>query len=539
MKFSHILPLAALSTAFVIPDEQVLNKISIEDHHKQPDHSTLGKLPKIPTKELLDDLKKTYNHAVDASRNAIDEALASVDEYRTDAAEDFWDATYDTKAWIGDKLRDFEHREITGGGDEPPHHGPPHHDDPHHGDPHHDDPPHHGPPHHGPPHHGPHDPDHHKPNMTVYQLISESKYTTKLAKLINEDHELVQILNSTKANYTVFAPTDSAFEKIPDHAPKPPKEFIKKVLLYHISPDFYPASRVLQTHTIPTLFKEEKLAAEPVPQRLSVNVGLRGLTLNFYSRVVAINIFGTNGVIHGLSSLVIPPPSTLRILNFAPQDFSTLLLGLGETGFLSELNSTAHNGGTFFAPSNFAFKKLGPRINAFLFSKYGRKYLKALLQYHVVHNQTLYSDAYYSANGESESIVFPKDGSMDTSDDHHGDGPSKGYFHFDLPTLLEDKSLSVDVGRYGPFISMRINGFSRVVVQDGVAKDGVIQVVGDVLIPPKKVGGAEVQQWMGEELSVEELKERLAPLVEDDEDVEEDKQEVENHRSWWPMKWDL
>ena len=76
----------------------------------------------------------------------------------------------------------------------------------------HDGPPHHGPPHHGPPEHGRpgkgphHPPHHHKPNMTVYQLIAGSKYTTKLAKLISEYDDLVEALNSTKANYTVFAP---------------------------------------------------------------------------------------------------------------------------------------------------------------------------------------------------------------------------------------------------------------------------------------------------------------------------------------------
>jgi len=68
-------------------------------------------------------------------------------------------------------------------------------DDPHHGPPHHDHPPHHGGPAH-PPQHG-------EPNQTVYQLISESKYTTKLVKLINKYDDLVETLNSTKANYTV------------------------------------------------------------------------------------------------------------------------------------------------------------------------------------------------------------------------------------------------------------------------------------------------------------------------------------------------
>lgn len=83
----------------------------------------------------------------------------------------------------------------------------------------------------------------------------------------------------------------------------------------------------------------------------------------------------------------------------------------------------------------------------------------------------------------------------------------KGRFHVDLPTLLEDKSLSIDVARYGGFISIKINGFASVAVQDGIAKDGVIQVVSSVLIPPKTPGA--VAESVEEEMDLEEFKERF------------------------------
>lgn len=50
-------------------------------------------------------------------------------------------------------------------------------------------------------------------------------------------------------------------------------------------------------------------------------------------------------------------------------------------------------------------------------------------------------------------------------------------------------------------------------IEDGIAADGVIQVVNNVLIPPKQLGGAQ-QQWLGEDISEEDLKERLEPFVE-------------------------
>lgn len=62
---------------------------------------------------------------------------------------------------------------------------------------------------------------------------------------------------------------------------------------------------------------------------------------------------------------------------------------------------------------------------------------------------------------------------------------------------------------------MKINGFGRVTVEDGIAKDGVIHVISNVLIPPKQLGGME-QHFEGEDLTVEDLVERLDPYVESD-----------------------
>ncbi|KAI9773250.1 MAG: hypothetical protein M1835_006170 [Candelina submexicana] len=477
MRVSHILPFAALTTALVIPDEQTASQLVIET-----DRTPNSFLDRLPAKDkVTSEVGKTYSSLVKYTKNTLDDAIV----FATKTSKKANDKLHQSKseaylygqAWLRSGSDLELPIDVLGGGEHPPHDGPPHHGPP---------PPPHGPDH---GHHG----HHHKPNLTVYQLISESKYTTKLAELINEFDDIVQLLNGTAANYTVFAPTDHAFEKIPEHGQMPSRELLKKVLTYHVSSEFYPAGRVLVTHTIPTLLRGEELGNEP--QRLSTNIGLKGLTVNFYSRIIAVDIFGTNGVIHGVDSILIPPPKTLEIIDLLPTEFSTLELGLGKTGLYETLNKTAHIGGTFFAPSNFAFLKLGPKINAFLFSKYGQKYLKALLQYHVVANQTLYSDAYYKGETDAEVEDIPK-----------------GFFHVDLPTLLEDRSLSIDIARYGRLISIKINGFARVSIEDGIAKDGVIQVVSSVLIPPKKVGGME-EQWQGEHLSVADLKERLEPLV--------------------------
>jgi len=472
MRVFNILPFAALSTALVIPDEQIMSQVAIEPH--RPAESILERLPS--KEELVKELENTFPLVVDSSKNAFDNAIESVTGMVDSAAQTFNEASYfDTKAWLDTTYSLFESTDEERGD---------------HGGRHGDHPgrkrPHHGPHRGGKPHH--------KSNMTVYELIATSKYTTKLAGLINQFDDLVELLNGTTANYTVFAPTDKAFEKIPEHAPKPSKEVLKKILTYHVSADFYPAGRVLVSHTIPSLLLEERLGG--AAQRLSTNIGLRGLTVNFYSRVVAIDIFGSNGVIHGVDSLILPPPKAATIIGLLPGEFSTLELALVKTGLDVAINDTStHVGGTLFAPSNFAFKKLGPKINGFLFSKFGLKYLKALLMYHVVANETLYSDWYEKSDGADMANI------------------PKGYFHIDLPTLLEDRSLSIDIGRFGRLIDIKINGFSRVAIQDGVAKDGVIHVISSVLIPPKQMGGV-TQQWDGGELSEEDLMERLEPFVE-------------------------
>jgi hypothetical protein len=63
---------------------------------------------------------------------------------------------------------------------------------------------------------------------------------------------------------------------------------------------------------------------------------------------------------------------------------------------------------------------------------------------------------------------------------------------------------------------MKINGFSSVAVQDGIARDGVIHVVSSVLIPPKTPRGREEEVEEDGEMELEGFKERLIPYFEDE-----------------------
>jgi len=249
-----LLPLVATSSAYVVLEQQEALKV-----FKQEAPSSAGK-PKQAISHSLQvvdiawtAVQNTINDAKSISSNALDAALTAVSSAKSSFECHHSMTKWDVSSWLASTHDpQFDH-------------GVSHH--PKHK-----------------PHHGPH----HKPNLTVYQLIASSKYTTKLASLIDEFPDLVEALNGTKANYTVFAPTNEAFEKIPHHDKKPSKELIEKVLKYHVSPDFYPAGRVLVSHTIPTALEGEGLGGDA--QRLRVGLGLRGLAVNFYSRIVAVNI---------------------------------------------------------------------------------------------------------------------------------------------------------------------------------------------------------------------------------------------------------
>lgn len=211
-------------------------------------------------------------------------------------------------------------------------------------------------------------------------------------------------------------------------------------------------------------------------------------------------------MIHAVKSILVPPPMVGRELTLFPSKFSTLLLAYDKTDFVSFIHKIPMNGSTVFAPDNAAFAKLGIAANAFLFNtEEGLGYLKAILKYHIVANDTVYSDAYYPS-----------------SDSNAGGDVGHGHYHLDLPTLLPEKNIAIDVARFAGFIRVKINGYIPIKVQDGVAKNGVIHVPANVLIPPHKHG--ENAEETGSEISVEELKERLADFIERDDGSEVEKE---------------
>lgn len=330
-------------------------------------------------------------------------------------------------------------------------------------------------------------------DFTIGEIIARSNYTTKFHKLVAEHESVGKRLNDSSAKLTLFVPIDKAFEHIPHHK-KPSPEIIENALNYHIGIGEYPAGRVLFTHTLPTAYKEPLLGDKP--QRLRTSVGLSGVRVNVYSKVIAVNIKAKNGWIHAVNKILVPPPAIGREISLFPSYFSTLLLAYDKTDFVKYVHNISMVGSTVFVPSNDAWVRLGARANAFLFNtETGKKYLKALLKYQIVPNTTVYSDEIY---GEQAARV--------TND-----------LHLELPTLL-GKSVGVDIHSWKGFRTIILNGAVVVGFEDGVAKNGVVQVVKNVPLPPCRKG--HKHKSASGEIEVEDLKERLRDYVEREKEEE-------------------
>lgn len=335
-------------------------------------------------------------------------------------------------------------------------------------------------------------------NYTIWELISQSNHTDKFASYFKDHKDVIDILNSTEANSTLFVPINEAFEHLPEHE-KPSDEYVDEGLRYHIALGDQHTGFLFPTHTLPTALNEKFLGGKP--QRLRLSTSLRGVFVNFYSKVVAANFKAKNGYIHAVSKILVRPFMIGRTIALFPSKFSTLLLAYEKTDFVKYVHGLTLEGSTVFVPSNKAWEKLGPKANAFLFyTEEGKKHLTALLKYQIVPNVTLYSDEVYYAD-KRFAIKDLKD--------------SSGHFHTQLPTLLE-KDISVDVYTWGVWTSIVLNGAVGTEVIDAIGKNGVAHVTEYIVIPQGRAG-----QKLTGEIEVEELKYLLKDYVDADEEIGE------------------
>lgn len=147
--------------------------------------------------------------------------------------------------------------------------------------------------------------------------------------------------------YTVFAPTDDAFDKLPAgtlDALMSDIPALPNILLYHVV-DGEVMEADLRNLTSATTLSDEVIAVSVADDEVKVNNAL----------VVEADIECTNGVIHVIDTVLLPPGD---IVDVALSDgrFATLAGALQVTDMIEALVSEGPY--TVFAPSDEAFEKL-------------------------------------------------------------------------------------------------------------------------------------------------------------------------------------
>jgi len=137
------------------------------------------------------------------------------------------------------------------------------------------------------------------PGDIVEIASADGRFTTLVTAI--EAAGLVETLKG-EGPFTVFAPTDSAFAKLPpgtvdallQDLPK-----LKDILLYHVVPGKLMAAMVANLATTATVLGPE----------VTVKVTPEGLVLINDATVVITDIMAKNGIIHVIDRVLIPPPA--------------------------------------------------------------------------------------------------------------------------------------------------------------------------------------------------------------------------------------
>ncbi|MCL0043236.1 fasciclin domain-containing protein [Dehalococcoidia bacterium] len=263
--------------------------------------------------------------------------------------------------------------------------------------------------------------------------VGDGRFATLVTAL--QAAELDTVL-SGEGPFTVFAPTDDAFGKLPEGTVESLLETIpelKNILLYHVVSGNVLAADVVSLESAVTLQGE------------SVSISVMGDVVKINdSQVIITDLQGSNGIIHVIDTVLLPPAEQVSktIVDIAVGDgrFATLVTALQA----AELDTVLSGEGPFtvFAPTDDAFGKLPEGTVESLLETIPE--LKNILLYHVVSGNVLAADVV-----SLESAV-----------------------------TLQGESVSISV--MGDVV--KIND-SQVIITDLQGSNGIIHVIDTVLLP--------------------------------------------------------
>jgi transforming growth factor-beta-induced protein len=270
------------------------------------------------------------------------------------------------------------------------------------------------------------------PPTVVDLAVQNGNFGTLVSAVI--EAELAETLSDPNGSFTVFAPTDDAFDALGENVPSD----LTPVLLYHV------LGSPVYSDEISSGIVNSLNAADP---EIVVEVSDMGVMLNGSAKVVATDIVGTNGVIHVIDQVILPI-NNQSILDkaMALDDFSSLVSALAITNLASTFMMDGAY--TVFAPTNDAFTSF-LESNNLSFEDLTAESLTPILKYHVVGSKVMSGDL------------------------------SIGYVNT-LYEAIEGSPVTLFVNVDG---GVMLNGSVQVTVADVEASNGVIHVIDAVLTP--------------------------------------------------------
>ncbi|GAB4489093.1 MAG: hypothetical protein Fur0016_19770 [Anaerolineales bacterium] len=245
------------------------------------------------------------------------------------------------------------------------------------------------------------------PQDIVDIAVADGRFTTLVAAV--QAAGLVDTLKGA-GPFTVFAPTDDAFAKLPagtlDELLKPEnKQALTDILLYHVVSGKVMAADVVNLTSATTVLGKE----------VTIKVDMGNVYIND-AKVIITDIEAANGVIHVIDSVILPPDDKADLIDTAVADgrFTTLAAALTAAGLIDTLKGEGPF--TVFAPTDDAFAKLPAGTIEELLKPENKQALTDILLYHVVSGKVMAADVVNLKNTETvlgKNIkIIAKDGKV-------------------------------------------------------------------------------------------------------------------------------
>jgi len=194
--------------------------------------------------------------------------------------------------------------------------------------------------------------------------------------------DLVKALRG-KGPFTVFAPSDSAFEKLPkevlaDLLRPESKNSLAGILTYHVLPGRFDSRSIIASGGKVTLNG----------QRIGFSKNDDGVMVNGAS-VIASDIECSNGIIHVIDQVILPSSKNIVDTAKTAKIFETLLTAATKAGLAEVLQKSGPF--TVFAPTDEAFAKLPEGTVENLLLPENSETLASILKFHLV-NGRIYTE---------------------------------------------------------------------------------------------------------------------------------------------------